>query len=292
MKNIGGQAVIEGVMMKGRKGWTVAVRGPKGDIHVKREGLSELPKVLRLPVVRGVIALYYALSIGVRAIEFSASNAYAEEDGVKLNPISIGFTIGLSVILGIALFILLPLYATRLLGIVFVSVSKSSFVFNLVDGIIRIFFFLTYIVSIGMWKEIRRIFEYHGAEHKVIHAYENGKELTVKNIKGYSPLHPRCGTSFLLIVMVISILTFSSIPQEWSFFYKFLSRLILIPVIAGLSFEFLKLFAKNKDNPIINLFIQPGLLLQKLTTREPDDAQIEVAIRALEEVLKIEESNV
>ena len=292
MKNIGGQAVIEGVMMKGRKGWTVAVRGPKGDIHVKREGLAEPPKVLSLPIMRGVVALYYALSIGVRAIEFSASNAYAEEDGKKLNPVSIGFTIGLSVILGVALFILLPLYATRLLGVVFVSVSKSSFVFNLVDGIIRIFFFLTYIVSIGMWKEIRRIFEYHGAEHKVIHAYENGKELTVKNIKGYSPLHPRCGTSFLLIVMVISILTFSSIPQEWSFFYKFLSRLILIPVIAGLSFEFLKISARTKDNPIMHMFIQPGLLLQKLTTREPDDAQIEVAIMALEEVLKIEESNV
>jgi uncharacterized protein YqhQ len=292
MKNIGGQAVIEGVMMKGRKGWTVAVRGPKGDIHVKREGLSELPKVLRLPVVRGVIALYYALSIGIKAIEFSASNAYAEDDGKKLNPVSIGFTIGLSVILGIVLFILLPLYATRLLGVVLVSVSKSSFVFNLVDGIIRIFFFLTYIVSIGMWKEIRRIFEYHGAEHKVIHAYENGKELTVKNIKGHSPLHPRCGTSFLLIVMVISILTFSSIPQEWSFFYKFLSRLVLIPVIAGLSFEFLKLSARTKNNPIMHIFIQPGLLLQKLTTREPDDTQIEVAIRALEEVLKIEKSNV
>ncbi|MEW6420028.1 MAG: DUF1385 domain-containing protein [Nitrospirota bacterium] len=292
MKNIGGQAVIEGVMMKGRKGWTVAVRGPKGNIHVKRERLSELPKILSLPIMRGVIALYYALSIGFKAIEFSASNAYAEEDGKKLNPIHIGSTIGLSVILGIALFILLPLYATRLLGLVFVSVSKSSFIFNLVDGIIRIFFFLTYIVSIGMWKEMRRIFEYHGAEHKVIHAYENGKELTVKNIKGYSPLHPRCGTSFLLIVMVISILTFSSIPQEWSFFYKFLSRLILIPVIAGLSFEFLKLSARTKENPIMHILIRPGLLLQRLTTREPDDTQIEVAIRALEEVLKIEESNV
>jgi uncharacterized protein YqhQ len=292
LKNIGGQAVIEGVMMKGRKGWTVAVRGPKGDIRVKREGLAEPPRALRLPIMRGVIALYYALSIGIKAIEFSASNVYAEENGKKLNPIHIGFTIGLSVILGIALFILLPLYATRLLGVIFVSISKSSFVFNLVDGIIRIFFFLTYIVSIGMWKEMRRIFEYHGAEHKVIHAYENGKELTVQNVKGHSPLHPRCGTSFLLIVMVISILTFSSIPQEWSFFYKFLSRLILIPVIAGLSFEFLKLSARKKDNPIMRIFIQPGLLLQRLTTREPDDTQIEVAIRAFEEVLKIEESNV
>ncbi len=291
MKNIGGQAVIEGVMMKGRKGWTVAVRGPKGDIHVKREGLSELPKVLRLPVMRGVIVLFHALFIGIKAIEFSASKAYEEEDGKKLNPVTIGFTIGLSIILGIVLFILLPLYATKLLGAVFASVSKSSFAFNLVDGIIRIFFFLIYIVSIGLWKEMRRIFEYHGAEHKVIHAYENGKELTVKNIKGNSPLHPRCGTSFLLIVMVISILTFSFIPQIWSFTYKFLSRVVLIPLIAGLSFEFLKLSSKMKNNMIIKILIQPGLLLQRLTTREPDDSQIEVAVRALEEVLTIEEAN-
>ena len=265
--------------------------GQEGTSTLKREGLTELPKVLRLPVMRGVIALFHALFIGIKAIEFSASKAYEEEDGKKLNPVTIGFTIGLSVILGIALFILLPLYATKLLGVVFVSVSKSSFVFNLVDGIIRIFFFLIYIVSIGMWKEMRRIFEYHGAEHKVIHAYENGKELTVKNIKGNSPLHPRCGTSFLLIVMVISILTFSFIPQAWSFTYKFLSRIVLIPLIAGLSFEFLKLSSKMKNNMIIKILIQPGLLLQRLTTREPDDSQIEVAVRALEEVLTIEEAN-
>jgi uncharacterized protein YqhQ len=291
MKNIGGQAVIEGVMMKGRKGWTVAVRGPKGDIHVRREGLTELPKVLRLPVIRGVVALFYSLFIGIKALEFSASKVYEEEDGKKLNLFTIGSTIGLSVILGIALFILLPLYATKLLGGIFISVSKSSFVFNLVDGIIRIFFFLTYIFSIGMWKEMRRIFEYHGAEHKVIHTYENGKELTVKNIKGYSPLHPRCGTSFLLIVMVMSILTFSFIPQTWSFMYKFFSRLILIPLIAGLSFEFLKISSKTKNNVIMSILIQPGLLLQRLTTREPDDSQIEVAVTALKEVLIIEETN-
>jgi len=292
MKNIGGQAVIEGVMMKGRKGWTVAVRGPRGDILVKREGLSELPRVLRLPLLRGVVALFHALFVGIKAIEFSASKAYEEEDGKNLSPVAIGFTIVLSIILGIGLFILLPLYATKLLGLVFLSVSKSSFIFNLVDGIIRVFFFLIYVISISMWKEMRRIFEYHGAEHKVIHAYENGKELTLNNIREFSPLHPRCGTSFLLIVMVMSILTFSFIPQEWSFIYKFLSRLILIPLIAGLSYEFLKVSARMKDNLIMHLFIIPGLLLQRLTTREPDDTQIEVALRALEEVLIIEEANV
>ena len=290
MKNIGGQAVIEGVMMKGKKGWTVAVRGPKGDIYIKRENLSELPKILKLPILRGVIALYHALSLGIKAIEFSASKAY-EEDGKSLSPLAIGLTIGVSILLGITLFILLPLYATKLLGSLFGSINESSVIFNIVDGIIRIIVFLSYIVAIGLWKEMRRIFEYHGAEHKVIHAYESGNELTINNIKDNSPLHPRCGTSFLLIVMIVSIFTFSFIPQDWSFLYKLLSRIILIPAIAGISFEVLKLSAKLRKNMVMHCLIQPGLLLQRLTTREPDDSQIEVAVRALQEVLTIEESH-
>ena len=292
MKAIGGQAVIEGVMMKGRKGWTVAVRGPKGDIHVKRAELKELPRILKLPIMRGVIALFHALSIGIKAIEFSANKAYEEEDEKPMSFITMSLTIGLAILLGIVIFILLPLYATKLMGLIIPSVATNSFLFNLVDGIIRILLFLAYIIAIGMWKEMRRIFEYHGAEHKVIHAYEDGRELTINNIKAYSPLHPRCGTSFLIIVMVVSIFTFSFIPQEWSFTSKFLSRLILIPLIAGLSFEFLKLSSRKKDNLIMHILIQPGLLLQRLTTREPDDSQIDVAIRALEEVLKIEETDV
>jgi uncharacterized protein YqhQ len=290
VKNIGGQAVIEGVMMKGKKGWTVAVRGPKGDIYVKRENLSEIPKLLKLPILRGVIALYHALSLGIKAIEFSASKAY-EEDGKSLSPLAIGLTIGVSIFLGIILFILLPLYATKLLGTFFGSINESSVIFNVVDGIIRIIVFLSYIVAIGLWKEMRRIFEYHGAEHKVIHAYESGNELTINNIKDNSPLHPRCGTSFLLIVMIVSIFTFSFIPQDWSFLYKLLSRIILIPAIAGISFEVLKFSAKLRKNMVMHCLIQPGLLLQRLTTREPDDSQIEVAVRALQEVLNIEESH-
>ena len=291
MKNIGGQAVIEGVMMKGRKGWTVAVRDPKGEIHVKREMLSEPPWILRLPIIRGFIALFSALFIGIKAIEFSANKAYEEETGKDMSPVTLGFTILLSVLIGIALFILLPLYATKLLGLVFESVSRSSLMFNLVDGLIRVFVFLLYIISVGLWKEMRRIFEYHGAEHKVIHAYENGKGLTLSCIKDNSPLHPRCGTSFLLIVMVISIFTFSFIPQGWSFVYKFISRLVLIPLIAGISYEFLRLSARMQNNFLMKMMIQPGLMLQRLTTREPDEAQIEVAVRALEEVLIIEDTN-
>ncbi|TAL25159.1 MAG: DUF1385 domain-containing protein [Nitrospirae bacterium] len=290
MKNIGGQAVIEGVMMKAPKGWTVAVRDLKGDIHVKREDLLELPKPLRLPMLRGVVALFHAMYLGIKAIEFSASKAY-NEDEKPMNPFVITLTIGFAFILGVGLFILLPLYATKLLGFIFTFVSGNSFAFNIVDGIIRVFVFMGYVTAIGLWKEMRRIFEYHGAEHKVIHAYEAGEELIVDNVKRFSPLHPRCGTSFLLLVMITSIFVFSFIPQAWPFIYKFLSRLVLIPLIAGLSYELLRFSSRMKDNPVVNLMIMPGLLLQKLTTSEPDDRQIEVAITALKEALKFEVKN-
>jgi uncharacterized protein YqhQ len=288
MKNIGGQAVIEGVMMKSPSAWTVAVRDQKGEIHVKREVLGRLPSFLRLPLVRGVVGLFHALAIGIKAIEFSASKAYTGEEEKPLSPFAMVSTIVLAVGIGIGLFIFLPLYLTKLMGLLIGGVEKSSFMFNLTDGIIRVVIFLLYVSAIGLWKDMRRIFEYHGAEHKVIHAYEAGRDLDVESVRAYSPHHPRCGTSFLLIVMVISILVFSFVPQTWPFWGKFLSRLILIPLIAGLSYELLRLSAKMKDNSLIHLMILPGLLLQKLTTREPDDSQIEVAIRAVEEVLLME----
>ncbi len=291
MKSIGGQAVIEGVMMRSPGNWTVAVRGQGGDIHVKKERLGSLPRFLKLPFVRGVVALVQALSLGIKAIEFSANKAYEETTEEDLSRLAVAATIVVSLLLGVALFILLPLYATKLLGLLIAGISRSSILFNLTDGVIRVMIFLLYIVLIGVWKEMARIFMYHGAEHKVIHAYEQGKELTVENARGYSTRHPRCGTSFLMIVMVMSILIFSVIPQHWHFLYKFLARLVLIPVIAGSSFELLKLSARLKDNPVMGLMIKPGLLLQRLTTREPDDAQIEVAITALNEVLRLEEEN-
>lgn len=290
MKNIGGQAVIEGVMMKAPKGWTVAVRYQKGEIHLKTETLRMLPKFLKLPFMRGIIALYQALSIGIRAIEFSAGKAYNEHEK-PMSPLAITFTIAFALLIGIGLFILLPLYVTKLMGLFADAVSENSFVFNLVDGVVRVLIFLLYVFVIGLWKDMRRIFEYHGAEHKVIHAYEAGKELDVKNARSFSPQHPRCGTSFLLIVMVVSILVFSFIPQAWQFSWKFFSRLILMPVIAGTSYEILRLTAKMKDNPLINLFVMPGMMLQRLTTKEPDDSQLEVAIAALKEAIKLESSD-
>jgi len=291
MKSIGGQAVIEGVMMKSPSGWTVAVRDQKGDIHIKKEVLERLPRFLRLPLVRGVVGLFHALAIGIKAIEFSASKAYTGEDEKPLSPFAMASTIIFAVGIGIGLFIFLPLYLTKLMGLVVSGVEKSSFMFNLTDGIIRVLIFLLYVFAIGLWKDMRRIFEYHGAEHKVIHAYEAGRELDVESVRVFSPHHPRCGTSFLLIVMVISILVFSFVPQIWPFWGKFLSRLILIPLIAGISYELLRLSAKMKENSVIRLMILPGLLLQKLTTREPDDSQIEVAIRAVKEVLLLEEKD-
>ncbi|MDH4232227.1 MAG: DUF1385 domain-containing protein, partial [Nitrospirota bacterium] len=244
-----------------------------------------------LPVLRGVVALFHALALGIKAIEFSASKAYEEEEEESLGKFSIAVTIMVSILLGIGLFILLPLFVTKLAGLVFEGIAKSSLLFNLTDGVLRVFVFLVYVVMIGLWKEMARIFMYHGAEHKVIHAYEEGKELTLENVKDYSPLHPRCGTSFLMIVMVVSILAFSFIPQYWPFLYKFLSRIVMIPLIAGLSFEFLKFSSRWDHNPLMHMLVWPGLMLQRLTTREPDEAQLEVALSALKEVLKLEEEN-
>lgn len=287
MKNIGGQAVIEGVMMKAPEGWSVAVRDQRGEIHLKIKPLRKLPGFLRLPLLRGVAALFQALSIGIKALEFSAGKAYDEKEK-PLTPLATALTIGFAILSGICVFVLLPLYATKLIGLAMPAVSKSSLAFNFIDGILRVLVFLIYVVAIGSWKDMRRIFEYHGAEHKVIHAYEAGKELTTGNVRPFSTLHPRCGTSFLLIVMAISMFIFSFIPQSWPFWSKFLARLIMMPLIAGVSFELLKLSSGMKDNPAVNLLVAPGLMLQKLTTREPDDLQIEVAIAAIKEALSLE----
>ncbi|MBF0558269.1 MAG: DUF1385 domain-containing protein [Nitrospirae bacterium] len=291
MKNIGGQAVIEGVMMKSPAGWSVAVRGPKGDISLKREKTGPMAGLLKLPVVRGSVALFQALHIGIRALEFSGNVAYQEDEQAEpFSPWSLGLSLTAAVVLAAVLFIAMPLLLTKMLGNFMHSVAQSSLLFNLADGIIRVAIFLFYVFAIGLWKEMRRVYEYHGAEHKVIYAYEAGEPLTVENAKKYKPYHPRCGTSFLLIVMVISILIFSFIPQEWSLAAKAASRLILIPLIAGISYEMLKFSAKMKDNPFIAAMVLPGLLLQRMTVREPDESQIEVALAAMQDVLNMEGS--
>ena len=286
MSDIGGQAVIEGVMMRSGNVWTVAVRNPEKEIVVKRENVRKLPKPLKWPLIRGVIALVQSLSIGIKALLYSAEASGHEEE--KPSSLSMFFTVFLAVIIGIGLFLLFPLYGTKLLGILYQSINESSLMFNLVDGIIRVAVFLSYILLISLNKDIRRVFEYHGAEHKAVHAFEAGVELTPENADKYSTLHPRCGTSFLLIVMMLSIVVFSLIPKDWPFIDKFLSRLVLMPLIAGLSYEFIKLSSKKMNNKFIKMIAVPGLRLQKLTTGQPSFDQLEVAIRALKEALDMD----
>jgi uncharacterized protein YqhQ len=287
MENVGGQAVIEGVMMKGYKAWTVAVRKPDGNIVVKSEHLKDEPAFFKTPLVCGVVKLLQSLTLGIKALSYSADISQGG-DGTKSSPISRAFSLLVSFVLAFSLFFLLPLYLTRLIGYFSPSVQANSLVFNLIDGAIRIAFFLIYIFAISMLKDIKRVFQYHGAEHMVIHAFEAGKPLTPDNARAFSTIHPRCGTSFLLIVMTISIFMFSLIPNTWSLVEQFVTRLILLPVIAGVSYEFLKYTFKNMNHSIVKLIAMPGLMLQKITTSSPSDDQIEVAIMALQSALEKE----
>ncbi len=284
-RNIGGQAVIEGVMMRANRTWAVAVRARDGAIHTMKENLRPLPMFLKLPLIRGTVALVQSVVLGIKAIDFSASKAYEEEG--EISPLMSGITITIALLLGIGLFIFLPLYLTKILGSLFSMVKESTLLFNLTDGIIRVVIFILYIYLIGLWSEMRRIYEYHGAEHKVIHAYEDGAQLEAETIATkYSPQHPRCGTSFLLIVMIISILVFSFIPHHMGFIEKLGLRMLLIPLVAGLSYEILKVSAKRSQKGIFRYFIIPGIMLQRLTTREPDKDQIEVALTSLTTVIE------
>ncbi len=281
---VGGQAVIEGVMMKAQGGWSVAVRSSSGDIKTKKEPLKKPKPIWRLPFIRGFVVLCQTLRLGLKALEFSASVVGGEEEK-PMSKTSIALTLVFAFLIAIGFFLFLPVYITKAMGAFLKPVREDQFLFNAVDGIIRIGLFLIYIIAVGMWKDIKRIFEYHGAEHKVIHAYEHGERLVPEEIKKFSPSHPRCGTSFLMIVMLVSILLFSFIPKEYNLLEKFAARLVLIPAIAGLSYEILKLSAKYPGNIFMKTLAIPGLVLQKLTAKEPDEKQIEVATVALKEAL-------
>jgi uncharacterized protein YqhQ len=287
---VGGQAVIEGVMMRSPNSMAIAVRKPNGEIVVKREGLtffSEKTLLSKLPLVRGVIALLSALILGIQALNFSANQALSEEEKDP-SPWAMSLTFTVALCFGIFLFFLIPLFLTKWLRFAIPMLSESGLLFNLVDGTIRLMIFLAYLWAISFFKEIRRVFQYHGAEHKSIFAFESGEELMIDRVKSFSYLHPRCGTSFLLIVMVVSILVFALIPHHLPFGYKVASRVVFIPLIAGLSYEIIRFADRRRESRGIQYFIKPGLWLQRLTAREPSEAQIEVAIRALQEVLELE----
>jgi len=283
-------------MMRSTHAFTVAVRKggkPGAEIAVLQETirpLSERFPLFKKKIVRGSVALFEALWLGIRALNFSANEALESEDGKKEE---IGFwtmagTMLVAVAFSLGLFLALPLLLTNLLGSHFGSVAGNSILFNVTDGVLRMALFLGYVSGISFMKDIRRVFEYHGAEHKAIAAHEAGVELTVANARPYSRIHPRCGTSFLIAVIALSILVFSLIPGSWPLWAKGLSRIVLLPLIAGLGYEFIKYSAKKRGNPVIKALMQPGLWLQRITTREPSDDQIEVAIRSLTEALAME----
>ena len=286
--NYGGQAVIEGVMMRGPATRAVAVRRPDDTIIVDekpvRNPAQRFP-FLKWPFVRGLIVLIDSLIIGIDALTFSAGQAVGEEE--ELSKKEIFFTVATALFLGVMLFIVLPTAATHF----FAARVKGSIGQNLVEGVVRVVIFLIYVFGISLMKDIQRVFQYHGAEHKVINAFEAGEELTVENAQKYTTFHPRCGTSFLLIVMVVSILVFS-VSGYKILWWRILSRVILMPVVAGISYELLKLSGKHYQTFWCRTLIAPGKWLQKITTREPDDQQVEVAISALKAVLKDGDSNV
>ncbi|MBQ1871232.1 MAG: DUF1385 domain-containing protein [Lachnospiraceae bacterium] len=284
MKNskIGGQAVIEGVMMKNSNKYAVAVRKPDNEIAVEVFDVKNPHESLsRIPLVRGVMAFVDSLSIGMKSLTFSSSFFEEEEKNPKnekKEKISNFFVIAVSILIALGIFMAIPYLVSRFMG----KWIESNLLLSIVEGLIRLVFFFAYIVLISRLEDIRRVFAYHGAEHKCINCIEHGMELTVENVRKSSRFHKRCGTSFLFIVMIISMIFYCFINVE-SQYLQFLIRLLLIPVIAGVSYEFLR-FAGNADTKLIEVLSKPGLWLQHLTTKEPDDKMIEVGIKSVEAV--------
>ena len=285
---VGGQAVIEGVMMRGVSFWSLAVRRPDDTIGVHDYPLTSWMvryPVLKTPVIRGVVALVESLVIGIKALTQSANESMGmpEEEVAPLGKKEIGFTLVIALAFAIGLFFVAPLLLTGL----FRGWLGTGFAFWLIEGCVRVGIFLAYIVVISQFRDLRRVFEYHGAEHMSIHALEHGEELTPENVEKYKTLHLRCGTSFLLIVMVVSIFVFAIV--KWpAWYWLILSRVILVPLIAGISYEIIKFAGRHENNPVVRVIMAPGLALQWMTTKHPDRGQVEVAIAALDRIIELE----
>jgi len=280
----GGQAVIEGVMIRSKKHMVTCVRQPNDEILANVEeikSVSERHKVLRLPFLRGIVALFETLYIGVKGLYFSANASLEEEE--KINPKEIVLTVVVALALAIFLFSVLPFFLTTFLNF-------EGVVFNVAEGVIRLAILLLYLVSISLVGEFKRVFQYHGAEHTAINAYEAGVELNVSNAREFSRFHPRCGTSFIFIVALISILFFSIMP-DLGFSMRLAYRVLLIPVIGAVSYEVLKLSDRYKKSKIMKVLLAPGLGLQYLTTRKPDEKMIEVALEAVKKVNSLAETS-
>jgi len=285
---IGGQAVLEGVMMRSLTGYSVAVRQPNGEVAIKKDKLVSVTAkypFLKFPVLRGSVVLIQSLILGMRALNYSASVATENEAGEQeMSNWAMASTMIVALAMGVGVFILAPLGITNLIRHFFAP-HMGNIAYNAIDGLLRAIFFFVYILSISFMDEIKRVFQYHGAEHKTVYTFEANEELTVENARTKSTLHPRCGTSFLMFVMAISILVFSLVPSTVPFAVKFLARVVLIPLIAGLAYEVIRFSARHLSNPVCRLLTRPGMLLQKITTKEPDDLQLAVAITALKEAL-------
>jgi uncharacterized protein YqhQ len=295
---VGGQAVLEGVMMRSPHAWAIACRKPSGEISVHREPLerlSEKHKWMGWPVVRGVITLGHAMSLGFKALKFSANTALDEltpekPEGKKLE-IS-GWVAAVNIIFSLGFFVFmykfLPLLAATELKRVN-PLFGEQIIFNLVDGVIRIALFLLFIWGVSLFKDIHRVYEYHGAEHKTVYAFENGDRLDIQEVQKYTTYHPRCGTSFLMTVMIISILVYTAIPVT-TFWARFGVRIALLPVIAGLSYEIIRFAAKHRGS-LFALMTAPGLWLQRITTQAPSDDQAQCAITALNQAMELEKQH-
>lgn len=279
MQEVGGQAIIEGVMMKNGPSYAAAVRLPTGKIEIMKDSHKSLTtkhKLLNLPLARGAIYLIEMMVLGMKTLTWSANQQTGEDEDLTTKELIFTFTLAFG--LTILFFVVAPFFLASYFD------PSRGFIFNAWDGLFRLLFFVGYVSAISFMDDVKRLFQYHGAEHKVVNCYEKKLKLTVANVRKQSTLHPRCGTSFIILVIGISVVLFSFIVTQF-WYYKLLARIILIPVIAGISFELLKFSAKFTGHPIIQMIIYPGLMMQKITTKEPDDEQIEVAIKAVKAVL-------
>ena len=281
---MGGQAVVEGVMMRGVSTWAIAVRTPEGEIEIEtHETPTWADKWSKIPLVRGVMALAESMALGMKALTWSANRQIPEEEQISSK--AMGWTIGVALAFFTGIFIVLPAVAANGLGD---FLGLDGFWFHVAEGALRLGIFLGYLLLIGQMKDIKRVFQYHGAEHKAIAAYENDVELTPETAQQFSTAHVRCGTNFLLTVMVVTIVVYSFVGRP-SWPYLIVSRVVLIPLIAGLSYEVIRFAAKHMDRRWVRVAMKPGLALQKLTTREPSLDQVEVAVASLRAVLTAEQ---
>jgi uncharacterized protein YqhQ len=282
---VGGQAVIEGVMMRSKHHWSLAVRRPDKTISTKifkNSSLTVNNKFLGFIFVRGVVNLIESMALGFKALSYSVNESTEEDIQFSKKEMTIAIIIAIAFSVGV--FFVAP----TLIGRSFSNYFPNTILYNLMEGLVRIGLFLAYILIVSQLKDIKRIFQYHGAEHKTIQAYENGEAIKLENVKKYTTVHVRCGTSFLLIVMVVAIVIFAFLGRP-PLLLRILYRVLLIPVVAGISYELIKLAGKYSKYKIVNILFYPGLLLQKVTTREPDDSQIEVAMSSFTRVIKAED---